>query len=118
MFLPQRLSSVSGAIEILVDSSQFSIFNEVPTHWITQFIAILPASKAQQITRIMIYKPNTLLKRYVRKLGRLLHFERLDSRRVLTVASMGEMEEYFTSVETVLSPSTRESRSSLHWFPY
>lgn len=65
----------------------------------------------------MIYKPNTLFKRYVRKLGRLLHFERLDSRRVLAVASMGEMEDYFTSVETVLSPSTRESRLSLHCRP-
>ena len=88
--------------------SKFTEANEVPTQWIVQLMAILPATSSQNLSRIFIFGPNTLLKRYLRKLGRLMSFERLDSRRAVALSSVTELEQHFSQIELMLPSSTGE----------
>lgn len=82
-----------------MDCSTFSPANEVPAQWIQQLVSILPSATAQHAVRIILLAPNTLLKRHIRKVARLLSFDRLDSRRALAVSSVSELELYFSSVD-------------------
>ncbi|KAK4704245.1 neurofibromin 1, partial [Phenoliferia sp. Uapishka_3] len=105
-YVLQQLADAAGPFEILIDCTKFASANEVPTQWIVQLVAILPAPTAQNLSRVFIFGPNTLVKRYLRKLGRLMSFERLDSRKAIALSTVAELEQYFSRVELMLPSST------------
>ncbi|KAM0749716.1 hypothetical protein T439DRAFT_302673 [Meredithblackwellia eburnea MCA 4105] len=105
-YILQQLAKISGPYEILVDCTKFSLSNEIPTHWAVQLVTILPTAAAQSLSRVFLFGANSLLKTYLRKLGRLVSFERLDSRRAVAVSSISELEQFFHNIDTILPAST------------
>ena len=101
----QTVSTASGPFEVLVDCTNFNQTNQIPAVWIARLVELMLPSTDKLLTRVIFFSPNTLFKRYLRRLNRTFSFDKFDSRRVAVIASPAELEQSFKNLEAFLPAS-------------
>lgn len=90
--------------ELLVDLTQFSRGNEIPTQWVHQLMQLLTEDRIDNIAICHIYNPNTYLRTFIKKMTRPISHK--FSKRIVFAVTLSELHEYITPSEVRLPKST------------
>ncbi len=89
----------------MVDCTNFNTANQIPALWISRLIELVLPSTDKLLSRVIFFSPNSVFKRYLRRLNRSFSFDKFDSRRAGVIASPAELEQSFKNLETFLPAS-------------
>lgn len=91
-------------LELIIDMTLFSPSNEIPVQYINQIFQLLPFDASDNIASILIYNPNSHLRKYVKKLPRTLSHKM--NKRLFFAVTLAELYEYINPGEVRLPKST------------
>jgi neurofibromin 1 len=92
------------SLELIVDTTLFSGANEIPNQWVNQILQLLPFDAYDNISNILVYNPNSHLRKYVKKLPRPLTHKM--AKRIVFAVTLAELYEYVNPSEIRLPKST------------
>jgi neurofibromin 1 len=98
----ERASNKS--LDLVLDMTLFSQSNEIPSQYISQILQLLPFDASDNIASILIYNPNTHLRKFVKKLPRPLSHKM--TKRTYFAVTLAELYEFITPSEVRLPKST------------
>ncbi|CAO3650284.1 unnamed protein product [Mucor fragilis] len=98
----ERASNKS--LELVIDMTLFSAANEIPTQYASQILQLLPFDASDNIATILVYNPNSHLRKYVKKLPRPLSHKM--TKRIFFAVTLAELYEYINPSEVRLPKST------------
>jgi neurofibromin 1 len=103
--------------EVLIDLTQFGRSNEVPVQWINQLMQLISDDRADSISAIYIYNPNSYLRTFIKKLTRPITHK--FSKRIFFAVTLAEIQEYIQPSEIRLPKATTglETEPSAVFFP-
>lgn len=98
----ERASNKS--FELVIDTTLFSSTNEIPVQYLNQILQLLPFDASDNLSNIIIYNPNSHLRKYVKKLPRPLSHKM--NKRLFFAVTLTELHEYINPTEVRLPKST------------
>jgi uncharacterized protein (DUF2384 family) len=91
-------------LELVLDMTLFTSANEIPSQYISQILQLLPFDATDNIASILVYNPNSYLRKYVKKLPRPLSHKM--TKRTYFAVTLAELYEFITPSEVRLPKST------------
>jgi neurofibromin 1 len=101
----ERASNKS--LDLVMDMTLYSSSNEIPSQYISQILQLLPFDASDNIASILVYNPNSYLRKYVKKLSRPLSHKM--TKRTFFAVTLAELYEYINPSEVRLPKSTSKS---------
>lgn len=98
----ERASNKS--LDLVLDMTLFCQSNEIPNQYISQILQLLPFDASDNIATILIYNPNTHLRKFVKKLPRPLSHKM--TKRTFFAVTLAELYEFINPNEVRLPKST------------
>ncbi|KAI7901148.1 uncharacterized protein BX663DRAFT_457281 [Cokeromyces recurvatus] len=98
----ERASNKS--FELVLDMTLFSSMNEIPIQYINQIIQLLPFNASDNLASILMYNPNSHLRKYVKRLSRPLSHKM--TKRLSFAVTLTELYEFINPSEVRLPKST------------
>lgn len=95
---------MSQQFAIVVDCSQFTEQNEIPSQWLNQLLQIIPLEVSENMTRVFIYNASSALKKYTKKIQRVMSSKVM--RRIVFINSLNEFNEWISPMELRLPKTT------------
>ncbi|KAI8975307.1 hypothetical protein BDF20DRAFT_914255 [Mycotypha africana] len=91
-YMLQAMEKVSNrSFELVLDMTLFSHANEIPAQYVSQIVQLLPSDVSENLANIIVYNPNTHLRRFVKRLPRpLLHKMAKRTKFAVTLAEIYE----------------------------
>ncbi|KAI8078349.1 hypothetical protein BDF21DRAFT_43098 [Thamnidium elegans] len=92
------------SLEVVIDTTLFCSSNEIPSQYISQILQLLPFDSSDNIASILIYNPNSYLRKYVKKLPRPVSHK--IAKRTFFAVTLAELYEFINPSEVRLPKST------------
>jgi hypothetical protein len=104
----ERASNKS--LDLVLDMTLCSSSNEMPSQYIHQILQLLPFDASDNIASILVYNPNSYLRKYVKKLSRPLSHKM--TKRTFFAVTLAELYEFINPSEVRLPKSTSKCKSN------
>ncbi|KAI8373844.1 hypothetical protein BD560DRAFT_393755 [Blakeslea trispora] len=91
-------------IDLVLDMTLFNATNEIPNQYLLQVLQLLPFDPSDMVSSIIVYNPNTYLRKYVKKLPRAIPHKM--TKRAAFAVTLAELYEYINPSEVRLPKST------------
>lgn len=92
------------SLELVIDMTLFCSANEIPTQYISQILQLLPFDATDNIASILVYNPNSHLRKYVKKLAKPASHKM--TKRTFFAVTLAELYEFINPSEVRLPKST------------
>ena len=96
--------ALSSTWDLIIDSTMYSVENNIPTQWIMQFIQLLPYDILKNLKSVIIYNPSNAFKKAARRLATLGSSKEMPP--IVFAATIAELHEHVAPNELRLPKST------------